>query len=326
MGPCIFPTTRARAMVRTSVAAGNAGGALKGGIRSSGSGVKEERAVTLLAQALRGRGVSETEVEAAARSRYREILVEVGAKASPGAHAAALRSALRALRRCEASEAPGTSSSSSAPKAPTGTCGATRVSPPMLGDSHKVCFTVPGLLSGTECAELIARCNETGWEAASLEYGLDSGDRAGEAIVNWGLRDSDRCIVHDRRLADAVWQKLKPLVPPDAFAPMKASKVNDCFRCLRYTPGQAGFAKHTDGRTVVDAEISRLTVQIYLSEDFHGGATRLCHVDDSLDATIGVDVVPKTGMALVFDQSICHKGCPVTQGTKFTARSEIMYR
>merc|ERR1711982_86347 len=102
-------------------------------------------------------------------------------------------------------------------------------------------------------------------------------------------------------------------------------RVNSCFRCLRYSSGQAGFAKHRDGQSVVDGEISRVTVQIYLNEGFEGGATRLCHVDDAEDVLRGIDIVPRTGMALVFDQGIPHKGCSVHGGTKYTARTEIMY-
>jgi hypothetical protein len=38
-----------------------------------------------------------------------------------------------------------------------------------------------------------------------------------------------------------------------------------------------------------------------------------------------VDIMPRRGMALVFDQSILHKGSSVHHGIKYTARTEVMY-
>eukprot|EP00931_Biecheleriopsis_adriatica_P048143 TRINITY_DN27807_c0_g1_i1.p1 TRINITY_DN27807_c0_g1~~TRINITY_DN27807_c0_g1_i1.p1 ORF type:complete len:317 (-),score=57.34 TRINITY_DN27807_c0_g1_i1:93-1043(-) len=200
-----------------------------------------------------------------------------------------------------------------------------RVVPPMPGDAAKVCFLVANAITHEECDALLQACEESGWAPASLEYGLGSGDLAGESIVNTKLRDSDRCILYKDDLARALWDRLQGVVQLDFFDPLKPKRVNSCFRCLRYTSSQAGFAKHCDGRSVVNGEISRVTVQIYLNDGFCGGATRLCHVDDTLDATHGLDVIPHKGMALIFDQTIVHKGSPVRAGTKYSARTEVMY-
>jgi len=37
-------------------------------------------------------------------------------------------------------------------------------------------------------------------------------------------------------------------------------------------------------------------------------------------------VLPKTGMALIFNHDTLHEGRPVTMGTKYIIRTEIMYR
>lgn len=201
------------------------------------------------------------------------------------------------------------------------------IPPPMAADADKLCFCLRNLLTKDECKKLISRCDAEGWSPASLEYGIGSGDAAGSEVVNVGLRDSDRCIIFDDNLASILWSRLQKIIPTDAFWPLQAAGINECFRCLRYMNGQAGFAKHLDGSSVnKNGWLSRVTVQIYLNEVFQGGATRLCHEDDAKDATCGVNVIPETGMALVFDQKILHKGCPVQQGTKYTARTEIMYR
>jgi len=267
-----------------------------------------------------------------------------------GGGAAGLRPVLRALRRRRAAGRPlGTAGSAAAaavqlwqevcpeaghplPPLQRGLAtpgvapgGVLRVKPPMAADAGKVCFLLGGVLSEADCAACLRHCEETGWHAACLEYGLGSGDMAGESLVNLSLRDSDRSIFYDESLAARIWEKVHSMIPPSAFEPLTAVRVNSCFRCLRYTDANAGFAKHVDGRSVVDGEISRVTIQLYLNEGFEGGATRLCHVDDTEDVARGIDVVPHTGMALVFDQSILHKGSPVRGGTKYTARTEVMY-
>lgn len=200
-----------------------------------------------------------------------------------------------------------------------------RVIPPLASDKDKTCFLVCGLLTDVECQLLHEKCDAQGWHAAALDYGLGSGDLAGDSVVNLHLRDSDRCIVWDSSLALAIWEKLRPLIPTNSFEPLHPTGINSCFRCLRYIKDQAGFSKHIDGSSVVAGEISKLTVQIYLNDGFAGGATRLCVMDESKDAARAVDVVPHCGMAFVFDQSILHSGRPVDEGTKLTARTEIMY-
>jgi len=204
-------------------------------------------------------------------------------------------------------------------------CNPLHVVPPMAADAGKICFLVAHAITHEECDMLLKACEESGWHPASLEYDLGSGDLAGESIVNTNLRDSDRCVLHKEDLAVVLWERLQSMIPHDCFAPLKPKRVNSCFRCLRYTSSQAGFAKHRDGRSVVNGEISRVTVQIYLNDGFCGGATRLCHADDTLDSTHGIDVIPHKGMALIFDQGIVHKASPVHSGVKYSARTEVMF-
>jgi len=198
--------------------------------------------------------------------------------------------------------------------------------PPQASDADKVCFVVHGVMTPDECRALIVRCEGEGWHPASLAYDLASGEKAGDEAVLVGRRDSDRCILNDDDLASKLWRAIETLVPPRAFEPLRPTRINSCLRCLRYRVGQAGFAKHVDGRCVVGGEISRVSVMLYLNDDFVGGATRLCCEDDAVDALRGVDVAPRTGMALVFDQGILHKGSPVRQGVKYSVRTEVMYR
>jgi hypothetical protein len=87
--------------------------------------------------------------------------------------------------------------------------------------------------------------------------------------------------------------------------------------CYRYQPGQR-FAPHYDGAFFrSDDEVSHLTLLVYLNEDFIGGETRF-YVPEAL-------IKPRTGMALFFQHRLLHEGCEVRSGTKYVARSDVMY-
>ena len=93
--------------------------------------------------------------------------------------------------------------------------------------------------------------------------------------------------------------------------------LNERFRCYRYRPGHF-FAPHYDGAFVRSAEeVSRITVLVYLGE-CGGGETRLCDYE--------LSVSPARGRALLFQHDMLHEGCPVTAGTKYVARTDVMYR
>ena len=95
------------------------------------------------------------------------------------------------------------------------------------------------------------------------------------------------------------------------------SGLNERFRFYRYTRDQA-FRWHRDGAfRRDDREASRLTLMIYLNEGFGGGGTEF---------DLAETVVPRTGMALVFAHHLRHQGAPVTQGTKYVLRTDVMFR
>lgn len=93
----------------------------------------------------------------------------------------------------------------------------------------------------------------------------------------------------------------------------------------RYFQG-GHFAGHRDGvfrRN--DSERSILTFMIYLnseSKDFEGGTTNFL---DEKTKEIQYRVVPKTGMAIIFDHQLFHEGDSVKSGKKYIMRSDIVY-
>jgi hypothetical protein len=56
---------------------------------------------------------------------------------------------------------------------------------------------------------------------------------------------------------------------------------------------------------------------VYLNDGFGGGATKFLDYE--------IDVVPKAGMALLFQHRILHEGAIVTSGVKYVLRSDVMY-
>lgn len=88
---------------------------------------------------------------------------------------------------------------------------------------------------------------------------------------------------------------------------------------------------------------SRLTFLVYLNDDFEGGSTTFfmprkpscASSSDATDAEAGVQlrrhpVKPVAGSALCFPQSnmasLLHEGSPVTRGTKYVIRTDVMFK
>jgi prolyl 4-hydroxylase len=177
-------------------------------------------------------------------------------------------------------------------------------------------FIVPGLFPSEECAALIERAEEIGFEEATLTS--PDGPVRIEA-----LRDNDRVIVDDEDLAAELWELLEEVVPVEVEG-MRAVGINERFRFYRYEAGQQ-FDWHQDAAFERDnGEISQLTLLIYLNEGFDGGETAF---DDtgSEDSFEPFEVTPETGLGLFFLHPVHHKGEPVHSGRKYVLRTDIMY-
>ena len=131
------------------------------------------------------------------------------------------------------------------------------------------------------------------------------------------IRNNTRVILDDVPRAAALWARVAHLVPPVERA--DAVGLNERFRFYRYDPGER-FAPHTDGSfRRGNGEESLRTFMIYLNEGFAGGETSFGERDP-------MTIVPKAGMALIFDHALLHEGAPVTRGRKYVLRSDVMYR
>lgn len=89
-----------------------------------------------------------------------------------------------------------------------------------------------------------------------------------------------------------------------------------------YKHGES-LAQHVDGHKHEEGGHSILTILIYLNmhPNFDGGETCVIECDNNMQY-----IVPATGKGLLMSQDVLHKGCKVTNGTKYVLRGDIMMR
>lgn len=166
-------------------------------------------------------------------------------------------------------------------------------------------------LTPAECQGFIDFSEKQGYEEALIRT-RDKGE-----VMNKDYRDNDRVIWDNPQIAKQIFELVKDHLPQmiDGYEPIG---LNERFRYYRYKDGQR-FKPHVDGAFKrSDTEVSLITMLIYLNEGFEGGATNLIIFNEN--------VVPKTGMVLLFDHKILHAGAPVTNGVKYVLRTDVMYK
>lgn len=196
-------------------------------------------------------------------------------------------------------------------------------------------------LSSDECRTLLSLAEKTGsWEAAMVNVG------GGEQMLLTQSRNCGRIIWDTTILADRLLSRIKGFLDPittlqnqpciTGNGPVKRKEVwrmtrlNERLRFLKYQKG-CYFREHCDGTYVTPngQEYSFFTLHLYLNEaddnnKLRGGATRF-HSD--LFPGKHYDVAPRTGSVLVFQhRGLVHSGDELEGGTKYTVRTDIMYR
>jgi hypothetical protein len=168
-------------------------------------------------------------------------------------------------------------------------------------------WRVTTLLAADECARYVAATEERGYEPATIS--THKGD-----VIALDQRDNGRLIVDDLQLANKIWGRLSPYLPR-VLDGQQAIGLNERFRYYRYVPRQS-FKGHTDGAfRRSNGEESKLTVLVYLNDDFTGGET----------AFLTSVVSPRRGAVLVFRHELFHEGRPVVSGRKYVMRTDVMF-
>ena len=169
---------------------------------------------------------------------------------------------------------------------------------------------IPNFLTKEECVGFIKFVENQGFEEALVNT------RGKGQVVNKGVRDNDRHIFQARDLATQLWELVREHVPLDVEGWVPIG-LNEQFRIYRYKDGQQ-FKIHPDGSFVRNEyEHSKITVIIYLNEDFEGGETEFAMPHDVIE--------PLAGTLLLFSHGQLHKGNPVPTGTKYVLRTDVMY-
>jgi len=125
--------------------------------------------------------------------------------------------------------------------------------------------------------------------------------------------DADQCQALITRI-----ESLKPAIAP--INSMSGTRVRtDIRNNYRYKPGMR-FAPHSDGAFVRDeTEMSFYSYLVYLNCEFEGGQTTFLTEPE-------IQIEPQTGWGLIFQHPLLHEGSEVTSGTKYVARTDLMYR
>ena len=168
---------------------------------------------------------------------------------------------------------------------------------------------VENFFTSEECKGFIDFSEKEGYSESLIR------SKEGE-VMNKEIRDNDRVIWDRPEVAAQLWELVKDIVPQDVDG-FKPVGLNTRFRFYRYKDGQQ-FKPHIDDPYKIDEDNkSKITMLIYLNEGFVGGNTTL--------VLEGQEIEPKEGKLLLFEHKIMHCGRPVTEGTKYVLRTDVMY-
>lgn len=222
-------------------------------------------------------------------------------------------------------------------------------------------FGLQHVLSARECARLVAAANAIGFVDAS-GYSFSDGEEnslGGGAAGSVWLADS----VTTASLLERIRAHLPACLPAKRGA---LAGINARFRFYKYTPGAVykphidgawpGSGITSDGAYALDAfgdRHSRMTLILYLNDDFEGGETRFffnaracdahgakggCSkgkggsaVEPGGDAGLHAQgVTPRAGGCLLFphgdaSSGVVHEGSAVVSGCKYIIRTDVLY-
>ncbi|MGE0786396.1 MAG: 2OG-Fe(II) oxygenase [Sandaracinaceae bacterium] len=173
---------------------------------------------------------------------------------------------------------------------------------PMRVDDVPLLWRVADVYSPSECAEMVERI-----EAWSPRL----------ATNNPIYRNQDRVMRDDAAFASDLFARLRAHLP-GRIGGLTLYGLNERLRFYRYQPSQR-FEAHMDHWYQPDeTHITLLSVLVYFNDDFDGGETKFMEQLDDV-------VVPKAGLAAVFQHKVRHEGCEVTRGAKYAMRTDVIY-
>ncbi len=177
-------------------------------------------------------------------------------------------------------------------------------------------WTVPGVLSPAECDAYVERY-EAG-EPAVAPIILRSG-----VGVDPEVRNNTRVMWDDAAEADGLLARVQARMQaagerfPARYKGGALTGANPRLRVYRYGPAER-HGSHWDTEVELPGgRVTRITLVVYLNEDFVGGETEFPELD--------ARVRPQRGMALVFQHRVLHRACEVERGAKYVLRTDVAY-
>lgn len=167
-------------------------------------------------------------------------------------------------------------------------------------------FRQPGAFAPNECRDLIDLALTHGFESAQVRTHHGS-----QALPH--IRNNQRAQFPNVMWVAELWSRVQSWSLPVLEGERPIGLPRD-LRFYAYAPGQR-FKMHKDGAWLEDGQVSRLTLLVYLNDDFEGGGT------DFRDFVVS----PRTGDALLFVHDTWHEGQTVLSGTKYVLRSDVLY-
>lgn len=192
--------------------------------------------------------------------------------------------------------------------------------PPSQGRDGGQCVRVRGVLTREQCELLVALSEAHGFERARVNMDFEGHDIP-------AVRNNWRTMIDDEAVAAELFRRVAPFLPDarllgaDRMAPCGTTRR---FRVLRYDERQQ-FTNHKDGRyeDPETGDVSLLTLQVYLTDDFSEGGTAFVGDEEEEEE---VHVLPAAGDAVFFSHGLVHRGVPPVGGRKYALRSEVMFR
>ncbi|TPN88928.1 2OG-Fe(II) oxygenase [Aquimarina algicola] len=177
----------------------------------------------------------------------------------------------------------------------------------IIKELHPEIFLIENFLSNKMCNNFIEKGEQVSFEEAKVN--ID-----GKEVMFKGIRNNKRIIFKDQFIANNIWSQVQPFFK-GMFKEYNAIGLNDRFRIYKYDTGER-FKMHRDGSYKKnETESSFLSFLIYLNDDFEGGETYF---------EKGITITPKIGDALLFYHPLRHEGKPITSGTKYVLRTDVM--
>lgn len=203
---------------------------------------------------------------------------------------------------------------------------------------------VSNLLSSAECQFLIQFAEKQSNFKYITEAKHFAPDGSSYLVPIHNPNPHKLSVFYGPQIATAIWDRLHPLIAKHNIRGFQDRTecgdpvgLNPRIRILRYdADSNDRFEPHFDATTFIDSHQSLLTVLIYLNDgggtDFSGGET--CYLDAHILSSLGAatfaeekitKVTAESGKAVIFEHDLYHSGAPLTSGTKYVLRTDVMF-